>query len=132
MLKETPLEEALRLAITNPRNVPNFQRVLLESEVYIPGAEMPRPGTNLARPFHMWTDDVGSEIPFFTSRRLLIKSVPMAATIGRLSGQAHLLANRGYRLHLNPYCVFSWQFEAEQIDQIINMQPVVLSPIQLT
>jgi hypothetical protein len=121
MLKETLLEEVLRLAAMNLMHVPNFQRILLESEVYIPASEMPRPRTNLARPFHMWSKDVGSEMPFFTSRRLLIKSVPTTISIGRLSGRAHLTAKRGSRLHLNPYCIFSWRFEAAQVDQIINL-----------
>jgi hypothetical protein len=118
----SPLENALRLAATDPAARPDFYRQLLEADVFVIGDANPRPegewtaqeGESIS--LQHWTKPDGTVVlPFFSSLAALQRAVEHEVTYYQLPARALLEMTQGATLVLDPRSDYGKEFAPGEI-----------------
>ena len=121
------LEQALRLAATDPAARPAFYRALLDAEVVVIGRSNGTvdddgrlsPGSHLSLAHWRAPDDT-LFVPFFSSEARLHAAAPAETSILRLHARALFETARGSVLVLNPGAEVGKEFAPGEIDALLD------------
>lgn len=128
-IEESKLEQLLKLAATEPAHRPEFYSVLLDSTVYILGDTGQAPeangkiqleaGSKLA--IQHWQKQDGTPvIPFFSSLRVLQRSVDSEQTYVALTARSLFEITSGATLILNPKSEMGKEFLPGEIEALLS------------
>lgn len=124
--EENPLEQALRMAATEPAHRPDFFRTLLESTVFILGhsSQSGSGETTLAEgdsvSIQSWARPDGSTaIPFFSSIYTLQLAIDEEVAYMALPAKALFEMTRGASLVLNPKLAYGKEFHPDEIESLL-------------
>ena len=123
----SPLEQALRLAATDPTARPDFYRQLLEAEVFVIGeADLKPEGAWTAQEgesisLQHWSKPDGTTVlPFFSSLAALQRAVDQEVTYYQLPARALLEMTQGTTLVLDPRSEYGKEFSPGEVVALLS------------